>query len=51
MRLLVQGVGARVGHQYDRDWAAHEGRSGQVVVIGLKGLDQAAITRDLTAPF
>jgi cobalamin biosynthesis protein CobW len=47
MRLLVQGVGARVTHQYDRPWAAAEPRAGQLVVIGLKGLDRAGVTRTL----
>src|SRR5579863_9324051 len=48
LRLLVQAVGSRVSHQYDRPWAASERRQGQLVVIGLKGLDRAAITRALT---
>jgi cobalamin biosynthesis protein CobW len=47
MRLLVQAVGARVTHQYDRSWNATEARAGQLVVIGLKGLDRAAVTRTL----
>jgi len=47
MRLLVQAVGARVTHQYDRSWTASETRKGQLVVIGLKGLDRAAVTRTL----
>jgi cobalamin biosynthesis protein CobW len=47
MRLLVQAVGARVTHQYDRSWNATETRAGQLVVIGLKGLDRAAVTRTL----
>jgi cobalamin biosynthesis protein CobW len=47
MRLQVQAVGARVTHQYDRPWSAYEARQGQLVVIGLKGLDRAAITRAL----
>ncbi|MDO6726344.1 cobalamin biosynthesis protein CobW [Cognatishimia sp. 1_MG-2023] len=33
MRLLVQAVGARVRHQFDRPWTAEEGRKGRVVVI------------------
>ena len=48
LRLLVQAVGPRVSHQYDRPWAASEPRQGQLVVIGLKGLDRAAIGRALT---
>ncbi len=47
MRLLVQAVGARVTHQYDRAWNAAELRQGNLVVIGLKGLDRAAVTRTL----
>jgi cobalamin biosynthesis protein CobW len=33
MRLLVQAVGARVRHQYDRPWAPGESRQGRLVVI------------------
>ncbi|NKJ43716.1 cobalamin biosynthesis protein CobW [Novosphingobium sp. SG720] len=33
MRLLVQAVGARVRHHYDRPWRAGEPRSGQLVAI------------------
>jgi cobalamin biosynthesis protein CobW len=44
LRLLVQAVGARVTHQYERPWGAAESREGRLVVIGLKGLDRAAIT-------
>ena len=47
MRLVVQGVGDRVQHYYDRPWAKDEARQGRLVVIGLKGLDQAAIERAL----
>ena len=43
MRLLVQGVGARIQHQFDRRWSAGEARRGRLVVIGEKGLDKAAI--------
>jgi len=47
LRLLVQAVGPRVTHQYDRPWAASEMRAGRLVVIGLKGLDRAAVTQAL----
>jgi cobalamin biosynthesis protein CobW len=47
MRLLVQAVGPRVAHHYDRPWSAGETRAGALVVIGLKGIDRAAITRGL----
>jgi len=49
LRLLVQAVGARVTHQYDRPWGATEAREGRLVVIGLKGLDRAAVTRALAS--
>jgi hypothetical protein len=42
MRLLVQAVGPRVSHHYDRAWEAGEARATRLVVIGLKGLDRAA---------
>ena len=48
MRLLVQAVGPRVSHHYDRSWTAAEGRRGQLVVIGLKGLDRGGVSRALT---
>jgi cobalamin biosynthesis protein CobW len=47
MRLLVQAVGPRVTHQYDRPWSASEARAGRLVVIGLKGLDRASVERAL----
>ena len=47
MRLLVQAVGARVTHQYDRPWRASEARSGRIVVIALKGIDRVAVARGL----
>jgi len=43
LRLLVQGVGRRFRHHYDRPWRAGEPRRGQLVVIGEQGLDRAAI--------
>ena len=43
MRLVVQGVGNRIQHQFDRHWRADERRAGRLVVIGEKGLDQAGI--------
>jgi cobalamin biosynthesis protein CobW len=47
MRLLLQAVGARVTHQYDRPWNTAEAREGRLVIIGLKGLDRAAVARTL----
>lgn len=43
MRLLVQGVGTRFQHQFDRPWKPGEARQGRLVIIGEKGLDQSAI--------
>ncbi len=43
MRLVVQGVGRRIGHHYDRAWGTGEARDGRLVVIGLKGFDRAAV--------
>jgi cobalamin biosynthesis protein CobW len=43
MRLVVQGVGTRVQHYFDRPWLGEESRAGRLVVIGLKGLDRTAI--------
>ena len=47
MRLLVQAVGPRVNHYYDRAWTAGDDRRSRLVVIGLKGLDRAAVERIL----
>ena len=49
MRLLVQGVGTRFRHEYDRAWKPGEAREGHVVVIGQTGLDRAAVEAALTA--
>ena len=43
----MQGVGARVTHQYDRPWRASEQRTGRLVVIGLKGIDRPGVARAL----
>jgi cobalamin biosynthesis protein CobW len=43
MRLLVQGVGRRFRHHFDRPWAPGEARRGRIVVIGEKGLDRAGV--------
>lgn len=49
MRLLVQGVGARINAGYDRLWRANEARRSRLVVIGETGLDRAAIEAALAA--
>ncbi|MGK7867752.1 cobalamin biosynthesis protein CobW [Falsiroseomonas sp. E2-1-a20] len=48
MRLLVQAVGQRVGHHFDRPWAPGEARAGHLVVLGLHGFDAAAVADALT---
>ncbi|HYJ59181.1 MAG TPA: cobalamin biosynthesis protein CobW [Methyloceanibacter sp.] len=49
MRLLVQAVGPRVSHYYDRAWGPDEARQGSLVVIGLKGLDRDAVAKALAS--
>ena len=44
MRLLLQGVGSRIQHQFDRAWRPGEKRRGRLVVIGEKGIDKAAFS-------
>jgi len=48
-RLVIQAVGPRIGHWFDRPWLAGEPRRTALVVIGLKGLDRDAIARALKA--
>lgn len=40
MRLVVQGVGARVDYYFDREWYGDETPVTRLVVIGLEGLDE-----------
>jgi len=49
MRLVVQAVGGRIQHYYDRAWRADEARGTTLVVIGERGLDRATITAALAA--
>jgi cobalamin biosynthesis protein CobW len=46
-RLVVQAVGTRVDAYFDRPWREGEARQGRLVVIGEKGVDQAAIAAAL----
>ncbi|HEX9489068.1 MAG TPA: GTP-binding protein, partial [Stellaceae bacterium] len=46
-RQVVQGVGERLQHYFDRPWGDREPRSTRLVVIGRKGLDRAAISAAL----
>ena len=47
MRLLVQGVGARFQHHFDRAWRPNAARASRLVVIGQKGLDRTRVARQL----
>ncbi len=48
-RLVVQGVGTRFQHYFDRDWRDGERRTSELVVIGRAGMDRAAIAAALRA--
>ena len=48
MRHVVQAVGSRVQRYYDRPWRDGEERQSNLVVIGLKGVDWAAVTTSLS---
>jgi cobalamin biosynthesis protein CobW len=48
-RQIVQAVGDRVQHYFDRAWEPGEARATRLVVIGKKGLDRAVITAALKA--
>ena len=50
MRLLVQAVGARVRHQYDRPWGPQERRRGRLVVIAEHDDVDADAIRAILAP-
>ncbi|MBS0981329.1 cobalamin biosynthesis protein CobW [Acetobacter thailandicus] len=47
MRLAVQGVGTRFRYEFDRSLPAAGARTGQIVVIGQKGLEEAAVRQAL----
>lgn len=49
MRLVLQAVGPRIDTHFDRPFAADEPRVTRLVVIGLSGLDRAAIAASLQA--
>jgi cobalamin biosynthesis protein CobW len=46
-RLIMQAVGDRMQHYFDRPWEPGEPRVTRLVVIGKKGLDRAAIIAEL----
>jgi len=47
LRHVIQGVGPRLVRHFDRAWRAGEPRDGRLVVIGLKGIDRAAIEAEI----
>ncbi len=47
MRLLVQGVGTRVETRFERPWEPGKPPRGELVVIGLKGIDRDSVTKIL----
>ncbi|MGO1118246.1 cobalamin biosynthesis protein CobW [Rhodovibrionaceae bacterium A322] len=49
MRLVIQAVGPRIQHYFDRDWQAGESRGTHLVVIGEKGLEEDSIRAALSA--
>ena len=49
MRLLVQAVGERVRHQFDRPWGTAPRRSQLIVIAERRNLDEAAIRAVLGA--
>ena len=48
-RLVIQAVGPRIEQYFDRPWGAGEPRQSRLVVIGAKGIDQAAIAAAILA--
>ncbi len=50
MRLLVQAVGERVRHQYDRPWGSEPRRSQLVVIAEHDNINEAAIRQLLDTP-
>ena len=43
MRHVLQGVGPRIDRYFDKPWASDAERRSELVIIGLHGLDRAAI--------
>lgn len=48
-RHVIQAVGPRIEHYFDRPWRADEARASRIVVIGRKGVDRAAIRAAISA--
>jgi cobalamin biosynthesis protein CobW len=48
-RQVVQAVGPRIEHYFDRPWRDDEARASRLVVIGRKGIDRVAIKAAIAA--
>ena len=46
-RLVIQAVGGRIDHYYDRPWGDQEPRASVLVAIGLNSLNPTEITQSL----
>lgn len=49
MRLVIQAVGNRIDHYFDREWNAGEAQGSRLVVIGIEGMNQTEIETRITA--
>lgn len=47
MRLVIQAVGNRVDHYFDREWEVEEQQQSGLVVIGLEGLKKDEISKQI----
>jgi len=47
-RMVVQAVGPRINTYFDRPWTNEAERGTNLVIIGLKGLNETAITTELS---
>lgn len=48
MRLVVQAVGTRIDHYFDREWREGEEVGSRLVVIGLEGLKKEEISKQIS---
>lgn len=48
MRLVVQAVGTRIDHYFDREWQEGEVPASRLVVIGLEGMKQPEISKQIS---
>lgn len=48
MRLVVQAVGTRIDHYFDREWQEGEAIGSRLVVIGLEGMAKEEISKQIS---